>query len=128
MANIKEELKEYLAQEGLRPQEEDFGLFFRYQMINFLILTDSDDENFLRICIPSIFDVDENNKIDVLTVCNQVNLGRKVVKCICTDDNSVWVTTEQLLDQTPVYSDIVPRSIEMLLEARSGFYEGLRNL
>ena len=128
MANIKEEIKEYLAIEGLRPQEEDFGLFFRYQMINFLIMWDEDDDHFLRMCVPSIFDIDDNNRIDVLEVCNKVNMERKVVKCIASEDNTVWVTSEQLLDQTPVYQDIIPRSIEMLLGARSGFYETLRTL
>lgn len=127
MANINDEIFEYLANEGLRPQKEEFGIFFRYQMLNFLILWDEGDDHFLKISIPNIFDVDENNRLDALTVSNELNKERKVVKALVTDD-SIWLTAEQLLDQNPVYVDIIPRTLGMLLEARNGFYEQLRNL
>jgi hypothetical protein len=118
---------EYLANDGLRPQKEDFGIFFRYQMLNFAVFWDEDDDHFLRISIPNIFDVDENNRIDALTVSNIINMERKVVKALVTND-SVWISAEQLLDQNPVYSDIVPRTLGMLLEARMGYYEHLKKL
>lgn len=124
---IIDELMEYLANEGLRPQKEDFGIFFRYQMLNFAVFWDEDDDHFLRISIPNIFDVDENNRIDALTVSNIINMERKVVKALVTND-SVWISAEQLLDQNPVYSDIVPRTLGMLLEARQGYYEHLKKL
>lgn len=127
MANIKDELFEYLSIEGLRPQKEEFGIFFRYQMLNFLVFWDESDDHFLRISIPNIFDVDDNNRFDVLTVCNSLNLERKVIKAVVTED-SVWIGAEQLLDQNPVYEDIIPRTLNFLLNARSGFYETLRNL
>ena len=124
---IIDELMEYLATEGLRPQKEDYGIFFRFQMLNFAVFWDEDDDHFLRISIPNIFDVDENNRIDALTVSNTINMERKVVKALVTD-NSVWISAEQLLDQNPVYSDIVPRTLGMLLEARQGYYEQLKKL
>jgi hypothetical protein len=124
---IIDELMEYLANDGLRPQKEDFGIFFRYQMLNFAVFWDEDDDHFLRISIPNIFDVDENNRIDALTVSNIINMERKVVKALVTND-SVWISAEQLLDQNPVYSDIVPRTLGMLLEARMGYYEHLKKL
>ena len=95
---IIDELMEYLATEGLRPQKEDYGIFFRFQMLNFAVFWDEDDDHFLRISIPNIFDVDENNRIDALTVSNTINMERKVVKALVTD-NSVWISAEQLLDQ-----------------------------
>lgn len=127
MANINDEIFEYLANEGLRPQKEEFGIFFRYQMLNFLILWDEGDDHFLKISMPNIFDVDENNRLDALAVSNELNKERKVVKALVTDD-SIWLTAEQLLDQNPVYVDIIPRTLGMLLDARNGFYELLRNL
>jgi hypothetical protein len=127
MATIRDEIFEYLANEGLRPQKEDFGIFFRYQMLNFIIHWDEEDDHFIRFSIPNIFDVDDNNRLDVLMVCNALNMERKVIKAI-TAQESVWITAEQLLDQTPVYDDIIPRTLGMLLEARADFYEKLKNL
>ena len=127
MSTIKEQLKEYLAQEGLRPQEEDYGLYFRYQMLSFIIQWDENDAFFLSISLPSIFSVDENNRSDVLEVINQVNLKLKQIKCVLTD-NDVWVTSDQRLDTTPKFEDIIPRNLDMLLGARSAFFDHLRQM
>lgn len=125
--NIIDEIYEYLANEGLRPQKEEYGIYFRYQMLNFGIFWDEEDDHFLRISIPNIFEVDDNNRIDALTVTNILNMERKVIKAMVTD-SGVWVSAEQLLDQNPVYEDIVPRTLGMLLEARHSFFEHLRTL
>lgn len=127
MSTIKEQIKEYLAEEGLRPQEEDYGFYFRYQMLSFLIHWDEEDALFLRISMPAIFSVDENNRGDVLEAINAVNLERKVIKCILFEKD-VWVVSELLLDSTPKYEDIIPRTLDMLLGGRMGFYEQLRNM
>jgi hypothetical protein len=123
---IKEQINEFLCNEGLRPQEEDFGFYFRYQMLNFLIHWDEEDELFLKISLPGIFSTDENNRIDALEAINTVNIERKVVKGLIYDD-SVWLTAEQLLDTTPNFEDIIPRTLGMLMQARSEFYDALRN-
>lgn len=128
METIKDQIKEYLLNEGLRPQEEDFGFFFRYQMLSFLIHWDKDDKHFLKISLPSIFDVDENNYADALEAVNTVNIERKVIKALVINKESVWITAEQLLDTTPDYKDIIPRTLDMLLQGRECFYETLRNL
>ena len=127
MSTIKEQIKEYLAEEGLRPQEEDYGFYFRYQMLTFLIHWDEEDALFLRISMPAIFSVDENNRGDVLEAINAVNLERKVIKCLLFEKD-VWVVSELLLDSTPKYEDIIPRTLDMLLGARMGFYEQLRKM
>ena len=127
MSTIKEQIKEYLAEEGLRPQEEDYGFYFRYQMLTFIIHWDEEDAFFLRISMPTIFASDENNRGDVLEAINKVNLERKVIKCLLVD-NEVWVASEQLLDTTPQYADIIPRTLDALLGARMGFYEHLRQM
>lgn len=125
MSTIKEDIKEYLVNEGLRPQEEDFGFFFRYQMMNFMIRWDEEDELFLNISLPSIFEVDENNLLEVLAACNTVNVERKLIKSVMVQ-NSVWAVAELLFDSTPNYSEILPRTLSMLLGARDGFYEAMK--
>lgn len=106
------------------PEEKDFGFFFKYQMLNFIIVYDEDDHLFLRICLPGIFDVDQNNRYDVLEACNAVNHEIKVAKCIIPEDD-VWVVTEQLLDTTPDLDDVIPRSLNILTQARMLFLKKL---
>lgn len=127
MANRKPEIIEYLADQGLRPKDQPYGISFNYQMLNYVIRYDEDDDQFLQIVLPGIFDVNADNRVDALEAANVVNDQRKVVKCVVLDD-TVWVLAEQLLDSTPDYDDILPRAINMLQQAREAFYEALRAL
>lgn len=121
----KEDIGKYLASEGLQPQERDFGYYFRYQMRNFFIEYDDEDEQYLRIIMPGIYEVDENNLVDVLTAANVVDRDRKVVKCFVLDED-VHVATELLIDATPNLEDIVPRALGMLIGAQECFNKALK--
>ena len=112
-----EEIINYLQNEGLMPKkDEDGDIVFKYQMKNFIIFDTTDDEQYLQIAL------------QVLAACNSVNRGIKVAKVIITGDNkSVWVVYESMLDTTPVYDDIVPRSLEILMAAQKSFYETISN-
>lgn len=125
MSTIKEQIMDYLSNEGLRPQPEDFGIYFRYQMLDFLIHWSDDDELYLSISLPYIFKTDENNRIDVLEAANRVSVDKKLIKCVIIRDD-VWVVAEQLLDSTPNYEDIIPRTLGALLHARQNFYDYLK--
>ena len=121
----KEDIGKYLASEGLQPQERDFGYYFRYQIRNFFIEYDDEDEQYLRIIMPGIYEVDENNLVDVLTAANVVDRDRKVVKCFVLDED-VHVATELLIDATPNLEDIVPRALGMLIGAQECFNKALK--
>jgi hypothetical protein len=121
----KEDIGKYLASEGLQPQERDFGYYFRYQMRNFFIEYDQEDEQYLRVIMPGIYEVDENNLVDVLTAANVVDRDRKVVKCFVLDED-VHVATELLIDATPNLEDIVPRALGMLIGAQECFNKALK--
>ena len=122
---LQEDLFQFLKEQGLVPEERDYGIFFRYQMLNFLIIIDENDDQFLRISLPGIFDVDENNRIDVQEACNRTCNRMKVSKCYVPDDD-VWVSAEQLIDSDPNYEDIVPRLLTILIQSRDAFYEEIR--
>lgn len=124
MSTIKEDIFQYLTSEGLQPQERDYGIFFKYQMLSFLIFWQEKDALFLKISLPGIYDVDENNRVDVLEACNSTTRNIKVAKCFIPEDG-VWVTAEQLLDTEPNFSDIIPRTLQILMDARDEFYEQL---
>ena len=125
MISRKEELLTYLRQQGLQPQEEEFGIFFRYQLLNFLVFTDDEDPLYLRVVLPGIMDVDKNNREDVLEACNRVTVDVKVAKCFISNNNDVWIACEQLLDQDPKYEDIIPRTLRILMGSQQAFFEAI---
>ena len=125
MSTIKDDIFAYLSSQGLQPKTEDFGIYFKYQMLNFFVFWNEGDELFLKICLPDIFDVDENNRAEVLEATNAVTRDMKVAKCFVPEDD-VWITTEQLLDTTPDYGDIIPRSLRILIQARHEFYDNIK--
>lgn len=121
---------DYLKSQGLMPELRNYGIFFRYQMLNFHILNYENDDHFLRIILPGIMDVDANNRVDVLEACNKVTADMKVAKAyIQTDDNGseVWISTEQMLDQDPRFEDVIPRSLNIMLGAYREFQEAMNS-
>ena len=123
---MKDALFSYLQSEGLQPRIDDDGdIAFKYQMLNFCFLIDEDDNQFMRLVLPNIFGVDDNNRQEVLQACNAVSLGIKVAKAVILRQN-VWIMCEQLVDSTPNYGDIVPRSLRILIDARKRFIEEIQ--
>ena len=126
MGTTKSNLGSYLTSEGLRPEETDFGFVFEYQKLTFFIFWDDDDNQYLKIALPGIYNVDDNNREDALAAANEVNIEWKVIKTVVLSDE-VWVVAEQLIDKDPNMADLVPRTIQILVSGRESFYEHLEN-
>ncbi len=122
-----EKVFEYLKNEGLVPERVDNRIRFKYQMFYFVIFGETDDERFLNITLPEIYEVNADNRIDALEAINTVNDGTKLVK-LYIYDNEVWVGVEQLLDSTPDLGDIIPRTLRVLIDGRERFYKALKEL
>lgn len=124
MANL-DDIISYLQGEGLMPsKDEDGDIVFKYQMNNYIIFDTPDDEPYLQIALPRIYDVTDDNLIEVLAACNNINRTMKVAKTIITGDNcSVWAVYETILDSNPVYDDFLPRALNILVETQKNFYE-----
>ena len=71
----------------------EFGYFFKFEELSFLYLPDEDDENFLRLAVPNIFDVTEENRSLVMDVVNETNMSVKYSKTCVSNDN-VWAFCE----------------------------------
>ena len=127
MGTTKSNLGSYLTSDGLRPEETDFGFVFEYQKLTFFIFWDDDDNQYLKIALPRIYNVDDNNREDALAAANEVNIEWKVIKTVVLSDE-VWVVAEQLIDKDPNMADLVPRTIQILVSGRESFYEHLENL
>lgn len=119
---------DYLKQQGLVPTEEEFGISFKYQMADFLILSDDDDQQFFRLTMPGIFSCTPENRLETLEAINITNNDMKVIKATIFGETNVWLFFEQLLDSTPVFDDIIPRGINILLAGQQKFFNVLKEL
>ena len=124
---MKDRIASYLTAQGLQPTVNEFGVNFKYQLKNFWVLTYDDDEQYLRLIMPGIMDVDQNNRSDVLEACNKVSAGMKVAKCYISENDDVWLACEQLLDSDPNFNDVIPRSLKILLGAFEEYCKAINN-
>ena len=129
-------MMEFLAEEGFRPHETEFGIAFKSEGINFLYFKDEEDEQYFRLMMPAIFVVTEDNEETIMKVMNDVNGTIKAVKLYTMDmedengkkETSVWVAFEILADTTPELTDIVPRALALLRSARIAFLAKLEEV
>ena len=119
---------DYLKQQGLVPTEEEFGISFKYQMADFLILSDDDDQQFFRLAMPGIYSCTPENRLETLEAINVTNNDMKVIKASIFGETNVWLFFEQLLDSTAVFNDIIPRGINILLAGQQKFFNALKEL
>lgn len=119
---ICDSLEAYLKKEGFCPEKTDFGLQFKYETLDFVHFKDDDDELFLNLFFPQIFEVTEKNRADVLAALNRANMETKVVKGVIRFENAVWAGVEILLSEKFDLGDIVPRSLNMMVYYRDTFY------
>lgn len=127
MGTTKSKLGLYLASEGLRPEDTDFGFVFKYENLTFFVFWDDEDDQYLKLALPGIYNVDDNNRQNATAAANQVNIEWKVIKTVVYSDE-VWVVAEQLIDKNPDLADLVPRTLKILMSGRTSFYEHLESL
>jgi len=120
-----EKVFEALKNEGLVPVKEDFGIAFKYQMTNYIYMEDVNDESFFNLLIPNIYDVSEENELEVLRAINNVNNSMKVAKLVVNND-SVWVCFENMLDKEHKLEELIPVAISTLHQSRQRFYTALK--
>ncbi len=113
--------KNWLNSQGLSFHETSFGLLFSYQGGGFIIANNKNDKDYLQLIMPNIYTVDSISKQTALKVANNLNRDIKGLKVIINDDNSVWLTIEQFLDETPEVEDFMDRLLAILLQGRLRF-------
>lgn len=126
---LNELLLDFLQEEGYRPQvdESDGEIMFKSEGLTYSFYPDENDELYFALRLPAIYDVNEENKEQVLEAINETNMGMKVAKLFIVRETSVWAVFEILFDTTPVMKDIVPRALDILHDARLSFYKNLEN-
>ena len=115
----------YLRSQGLMPEFDDRNnILFKYQMKTFLYFNNDEDEAFFNLTLPRIFDVTDENRMEVFEALNEVNETTKVVKVTIAGD-SVWCATEIMMDSTPELDDLIPRLLKILLTSQQKFYDNI---
>ncbi len=121
--------KNWLSENGVKYEEKDYGLTFKYQGGYFIIGNNSKDSQYFNIVMPGIFDFGDNPdvpRIKVLEALNNINADYKVVKAVC-DQEDCWLTTEIFIDSTPDVEDYFERLLNILHQSRMEFFQILRN-
>ncbi|MDY6412182.1 MAG: hypothetical protein SPL28_04190 [Bacteroidales bacterium] len=118
--------KEWLQSNGIRFQEEVFGIVFKYQGANFIISDNSSDPLYFQLIMPGIYDVQPGEKNKVLEVLNGLTRDIKCLKGVIQDGGSVWLMTEIFIDTTPEIDDFMDRLINILHSGRMQFYSKMQ--
>ena len=113
-----------LKSEGFQPKMDDVSVTFKYQMIDYLHIKDEDNQ-YLNLYIPSIFQVDDDNRMAVMQSMNSINNLHKVVKLLLNDDQ-VWVFFEEKLPKDAEIDELLTFAIVILEQATRRFFEVLK--
>lgn len=95
---------------------EPLGYTFNYESINYLYMYNEDDEDFLSISVPGIYDLAENNKEKYEALKEKINSTLKYIKAY-TIGGSLWLFYERdLLDKEDL-EEVIRRMILHLAAA-----------
>lgn len=95
---------------------ESLGYTFNYESINYLYMYNEDDEDFLSISVPGIYDLEENNKEKYEALKEKINSTLKYIKAY-TIGCSLWLFYERdLLDKEDL-EEVIRRMILHLAAA-----------
>ena len=120
--------KNWLADNGVKFEEKDYGLTFKYQGGYFIIGKNANDLQYFNLIMPGIYDFadhPEMPRIKVLEALNKINAQYKVVKAVCDFFNDS-ATTEIFIDSTPDVEDFMERLLNICHQARLEFFQFLR--
>ncbi len=122
--NQKEIVFDHLKAMGFEPIElDDVGYVFKYEDTDFLYMTDDDDEQFLRIVIPFLFEVTDENRAAVLEAMHDTVSLLKYAKMYIMDGTNVWAVYEHRLSAADDLSDLLEHIIRVLEAAAHVFHK-----
>ena len=106
---------EQLRSMGFDPTPADeLGYMFRYEGLDLLYIPDEDDEEFLRIVVPNIFEVTDENRADVLEAIQSTALTLKYSKVAIVFQSSVWAIYEHRLCPADDMTELLEHIIRVL--------------
>lgn len=116
-------IKNYLSNEGFRYEENEGHISFKYEGVKYVALKNSDSP-YLQIVI-LFFDVNSENRVKCLEVCNEINANKFVIK-FTIDDDTVWCNYE-LRPTASTTDDEFSTILSLMSQAVDLFYEKMRS-
>lgn len=113
---LSEIYSELLREEGYRPRiDEDGDVIFKREGVTYYISIQEDDREYFRLVYPNFYRIkDDDNRLQILEICNQLSVENKVVK---VTERRGWVSAAvEVLCATPEsISELLPRMIRLLV-------------
>ena len=108
---MKGKILEAFAELGFKlEQMDDFGYGFSYEGTNFIFMPNSDDEEFLNICVPGIYDLEEESPLTFIELMNKINSTLKYIKAYELG-KSIWLFYERELFGDEDLAKVISRMI-----------------
>ena len=94
---MKEEVLNTLQELGFLVEEmDDCGYGFRYEGLNYLYMPNDNDEDFLSLSLPGVFDMEDAGETTGLRLSERLNSSLKYVKAYWINGN-LWLFYEREL-------------------------------
>lgn len=114
---MKEKILEAFENMGFNLKEaESLGYTFQYEGLTLLYMYNENDEDFLSISLPGIYDLEENNKETYELLKEKINYTLKYVKSYTYGD-SLWLFYERELIGNEDLEEVIRH---MILHLASG--------
>ena len=116
---MKEKILEAFAELGFQlEQMDDFGYGFSYEGTNFIFMPNADDEDFLNICVPGIYDLEEESPLLFIELMNKINSTLKYIKAYELG-KSIWLFYERELFGDEDLAKVISRMILHLFSRKA---------
>ena len=114
---------------GFKPQIDDDGdIFVRYQMKTFYVMgANSDDEDYLVVVFPKMYEVNEGEEAKVLAACNKITREIRLAKVYIDQTlKNVSASCEFYYNGEESLKTCLDKAIEILGMIRSTFIKTMR--
>lgn len=115
---------------GLKPKIDDEGdVFVRYQMKTFYVMgTNSDDEDYLVVVFPQMYEIDEGEETKVLAACNKTTREIKLAKVYIDQSlKNVSASCEFYYNDEESLKVCLDKAIDILGMIRISFIKSMRS-
>lgn len=115
---------------GLKPKIDDEGdVFVRYQMKTFYVMgTNSDDEDYLVVVFPQMYEIDEGEETKVLAACNKTTREIKLAKVYIDQSlKNVSASCEFYYNDEESLKVCLNKAIDILGMIRISFIKAMRS-
>lgn len=126
--NLKEKILDNLQKLGFQTEliDETLGYRFQYEGMTLLFSPENTESDTIHLLMPAIFDVTEENRIDILEAIAKLAVKMKFVQPMIIQD-SVWLNYQHYLDAHEPSTDLLEHMVRLLACSTIEFYKIINN-